>query len=67
MRFELGMELNMNDECIGTVTKMTEERIFIESECFRGWATKAEISAATRSATQRRSRNKQARSRPSAA
>ena len=52
MRFELGMKLNINDECVGTITEMTEDRIYIDSECFRGWATKAEIEEAIASATE---------------
>lgn len=46
MDFQVGMFLNINDECIGEVTQVTEDRIFIESEAFRGWATKAEIAEA---------------------
>jgi hypothetical protein len=66
MRFELGMKLNINDECVGTITKMTEERIYIKSTSLSGWATKAEIAAAIRSARPVQSRRKRARSLASA-
>lgn len=51
IEFYIGMTLDINDECLGTVTQTTEDRIYIESECFRGWATKAEISEAMESWT----------------
>jgi len=67
MHFKLGMALNINDECVGEFTQMTDDRIFIESECFRGWATKAEIEAAIKSARPARYRRTRQRSRPTGA
>lgn len=39
----VGAKININDECVGMITKETEDRIYIESSCFTGWATKQEI------------------------
>jgi hypothetical protein len=47
----VGTTLNINDECVGTITRDDGERIFIESDVFTGWATKEEIVAAMRSVT----------------
>lgn len=46
MDFFVGMILNINDECLGTVTQVTDDSIYIDSECLRGWAKKAEIESA---------------------
>jgi hypothetical protein len=47
----VGSLLNINDECIGRITAEDGERFYIDSDCFRGWATKAEIVEAIQSAT----------------
>lgn len=44
--FHVGMALNINDECVGTITKMTDAQIYIKSDCFTGWANKSEIAEA---------------------
>jgi hypothetical protein len=46
IQFYVGMVLDINDECLGTVKELSGDRIYIDSECFRGWATMAEISQA---------------------
>jgi hypothetical protein len=51
IEFYKGMTLDINEECLGTVTEVADDRIFIDSRCFRGWATKAEISEAMESLT----------------
>ena len=48
MDFSIGMTLDIDGECLGTITEMTEDRIYIDSPCFRGWATKDEIAAAAK-------------------
>jgi hypothetical protein len=47
IEFYKGMSVNIDEECHGVVTEVTDDRIYIESDCFRGWATKLEIQAAT--------------------
>jgi hypothetical protein len=44
-QFEIGMRLNINDECLGTIIDMTDDCILIESPICRGWAPKADILA----------------------
>ena len=44
----VGALLNINDECVGEITEETETHIYIESDCFTGWATKREIREAAR-------------------
>lgn len=39
----VGITININGECIGIITKEEHDRIYIESKCFTGWATKCEI------------------------
>jgi hypothetical protein len=51
IEFHVGMALDINEECLGTITQVTDDRICIESEAFTGWATKAEISEAIESLT----------------
>ena len=46
IQFYVGMTLDINDECVGTVKQVAGDRIYIESDCFNGWATMAEISEA---------------------
>lgn len=67
IEFTVGMKLNLNDECVGTVTQATEDRVFIESDEFTGWATKAEISSAIESAREGRSQRTQPQCHSSAA
>ena len=51
--FFVGMTLDINEECSGVVTEISDDSIFIESSVFRGWARKEEIAgAATEWATQ---------------
>ena len=50
VEFFVGMTLAMGwpdpDDETGTITDMTDDQIFIESDSFKGWATKKEISEA---------------------
>lgn len=48
MPLTIGMYLNINDECVGRITEETADQIYIESDCFTGWAKKSEIRAAIR-------------------
>ena len=44
--FHVGMVLDINEECLGVITTVANDRVLIDSECFRGWATKEEIASA---------------------
>lgn len=46
IKFKIGTKININDECIGSVTRITDTHIFIKSDVFTGWATKKEITDA---------------------
>ena len=43
IELKVGTTININDECNGIITKETDDKIYIESECFTGWAMKKEI------------------------
>lgn len=43
MEFNVGMRININDECVGEITQVTDTQIHIRSDCFSGWANKSEI------------------------
>ncbi len=42
--FYVGMTIGIfSEECIGTITKITGKRIYIESDVFSGWMNKSEF------------------------
>jgi len=44
--FQVGVQLNINDEGLGVIAKSTDAEVFIISDVFTGWATKAELADA---------------------